>query len=133
VWRRLGALLYDGLLLAAIWMTLTLALVVVRGAPIPAGTLSHQLLLAASSAAFFIGFWTRGGQTLGMRAWRLRVERQSGAPLDLPTAALRLAVGLASAATLGAGLFWLWIDRDRLTWHDRAAGTRVVVLPKPGS
>jgi uncharacterized RDD family membrane protein YckC len=133
VWRRLGALLYDGLLLAAIWMTLTLALVVVRGAPIPAGTLSHQLLLAASSAAFFIGFWTRGGQTLGMRAWRLRVERQSGQPLDLATAALRFAVGLTSAAMLGAGLLWLWIDRDRLTWHDRAAGTRVVVLPKPGS
>jgi uncharacterized RDD family membrane protein YckC len=31
------------------------------------------------------------------------------------------------------GLLWLWVDRDALTWHDRLAGTRVVVLPaKPG-
>lgn len=131
VGRRLAALAYDALLLGAIWMMLTLALVLARGGAIPAGTLPHQLLLAASAAAFFIGFWMRGGQTLGMRAWRLRVERQSGEPLDLPTAALRFAAGLATAATLGAGLLWLWIDRDRLTWHDRAAGTRVVVLPKP--
>ena len=131
VGRRLAALVYDTLLLAAIWMMLTLGLVLARGESIPAGTLPHQFLLAASAAAFFIGFWTRGGQTLGMRAWRLRVERQSGEPVDLPTAALRFAVGVVSAATLGAGLLWMWIDRDRLTWHDRVAGTRVVVLPKP--
>lgn len=130
--RRVAALAYDLLLLAAIWMVLTLMLVLARGAAIPAGTLPHQFLMAVSAAAFFMGFWMRGGQTLGMRAWRLRVERQSGAPLDVATAALRLAGGLASLACLGAGIFWLWFDRDGLTWHDRAAGTRVVVLPGPG-
>jgi uncharacterized RDD family membrane protein YckC len=133
VFRRLAAMVYDLLLLAALWMTATFVLVIGRGgAPVPPGNLPYQLLLAAITAGFFIGFWLRGGQTLGMRAWRLRVALPSGAPLDVRTAVVRLAAGLVSAACLGAGLFWLWIDRDGLAWHDRAAGTRVVVLPKSG-
>ena len=39
--------------------------------------------------------------------------------------------GLLSVLSCGLGLLWLWIDRDELTWHDRLAGTQVVVLPKP--
>ena len=65
-----------------------------------------------------------------MRAWRLRVERESGEPLDARTGILRFLGGLLSVATGGIGLLWLWVDRDELTWHDRLAGTRVVVLPK---
>ena len=38
--------------------------------------------------------------------------------------------GLLSILPCGLGLLWLWIDRDELTWHDRLAGTRVVVVPK---
>jgi uncharacterized RDD family membrane protein YckC len=115
-------------------MTATFILVIARGGtPVPPGNLAYQLLLAAITATFFIGFWLRGGQTLGMRAWRLRVERRSGGPLDPGTAVIRFAAGLVSTATLGVGLCWLWIDRDRLPWHDRWAGTRVIVLPKdPG-
>lgn len=131
VFRRLAALIYDTLLLAALWMTTTFVLVIARGgAPVPPGNPAYQLLLAAITAIFFIGFWLRGGQTLGMRAWRLRVETSAGTPLDSRTAIIRFAASLVSAGTLGAGLVWLWVDRDRLTWHDRWAGTRVVVVPK---
>ncbi len=132
VLRRLAAFAYDLLLLVAVWMFLPLLIVALHdGEAIPAGNLAYQLLLLGIAVLFFLSSWLRGGQTLGMRAWRLKVERQSGKALDLRTAALRFAVGLCSALLLGLGLFWLWIDRDRLTWHDRAAGTRVVVLPKP--
>jgi uncharacterized RDD family membrane protein YckC len=64
-----------------------------------------------------------------MRAWRIRLEKRSGEPVDLRTGLLRFATGLLTVASCGAGLIWLWIDRDALTWHDRLAGTRVVVLP----
>jgi uncharacterized RDD family membrane protein YckC len=131
VFRRLAAACYDVLLLGAIWMLATLVIVGVRGGtPVPAGALAYQLLLLATAALFFITSWLRGGQTLGMRAWRLRVEKSSGAPVDLRTAAVRFAGGLLSVATAGIGLAWLWIDRDALTWHDRLARTRVVVLRK---
>ncbi|MEO8444342.1 MAG: RDD family protein [Gammaproteobacteria bacterium] len=130
VFRRLAAGCYDALLLGAVWMTATLIIVAVRdGAPVPAGQPAYQLLLAASGALFFITSWLRGGQTLGMRAWRLKVELESGGPLDFRTGLIRLAGGLLSLLPAGLGLFWLWIDRDELTWHDRLAGTRVVVIP----
>lgn len=131
VFRRLAAGCYDALLLGAIWMLVTLVIIAMRGgAPVPAGEPAYQLLLLVTAALFFITSWVRGGQTLGMRAWRLRVETASGQPLDLRTGTLRFIAGLLTVITGGLGLFWLWVDRDSLTWHDRLAGTRVVVVPK---
>ena len=131
VMRRIAAGCYDALLLGSIWMLATLAIVALRGGEsVPAGQLGYQLLLLGAAALFFITSWLRGGQTLGMRAWRLRVERQSGDPLDAQTGIVRFIGGLLSVLTCGLGLLWLWIDRDELTWHDRLAGTRVVVVPK---
>ena len=30
----------------------------------------------------------------------------------------------------GLGFWWAWVDRERLAWHDRASGTRIIRLPK---
>jgi uncharacterized RDD family membrane protein YckC len=130
VWRRFAAGFYDLLLVAAVWMLITLIVIVLRGGEaISPGALSYQLLLFVIAAAFYISSWLRGGQTLGMRAWRIRLEKNSGAAIDLRTGLLRFATGLLTIASGGVGLMWLWIDRDGLTWHDRLAGTRVIVLP----
>lgn len=129
--RRLAAACYDALLLGAIWMLVTLIIVALRdGEAVPAGEPAFQLLLLVTAGLFFILSWVRGGQTLGMRAWRLRVETRSGKTLDVRTGILRFMAGLMSVAAGGLGFFWLWFDRDGLTWHDRLAGTRVIVLPK---
>lgn len=131
VLRRLAAACYDALLLGAIWMLVTLIIVALRdGQAVPSGDPTFQLLLLVSAGIFFILSWVRGGQTLGMRAWRLRVETRSGQTIDARTAIIRFVAGLLSVAAGGLGLFWLWIDRDGLTWHDRLAGTRVIVLRK---
>jgi len=128
VFRRLAAGCYDLLLLVAVWMLVTLVIVAIRhGEPVPAGEFFYQLLLLTTAALFFITSWVRGGQTLGMRAWRLRVETVSGQPLDLQTAMLRFMAGLCTG---GLGLLWIWIDRDSLAWHDRISRTRVVLVPK---
>jgi len=132
VGRRVAAACYDALLLTAVWMLATLVIVALRGGePVPPAQLGYQVLLLGAAALFFITSWRYGGQTLGMRAWRLRVERQSGGPLDVRTGIVRFIGGLLSILTGGLGLLWLWVDRDQLTWHDRLAGTQVVVLPKP--
>ena len=134
VFRRLAAGCYDALLLGAVWMLVTLVIVALRGGePVPPADPAYQCLLLGIAALFFITSWLRGGQTLGMRAWRLKVERESGAALDARAGLIRFAGGLLSIATGGLGLLWLWIDRDELTWHDRLAGTRVVVLAKVSS
>ena len=97
---------------------------------VPIANPLYQALLLALAGGFFAGFWYWGGQTLGMRAWRMQVRRHDGAPLAAGQAALRLAALLLALAPAGIGLLWMLVDRDRLPWHDRLAGTRVIVLPK---
>ena len=78
--RRLGAAFYDGLLLFAFWLLSTLGLVLLTGRTQVAAnssTLSripYWFFLLVVAWLFFSWFWTHGGQTLGMRAWKLRLE-----------------------------------------------------------
>ena len=112
-------------------MIVTLALVIATGGEaIPSGTLAFQLIVLLVLFLFFGSFWVYGGQTLGMRAWRLRVEGREGGPVDWPQASRRFAAAFLAWLPMGAGVLWLIIDRDGLAWHDRLSGTRVVLLPK---
>jgi uncharacterized RDD family membrane protein YckC len=129
--RRLAASVYDLLLLAGLWMLAGLTVLSLRGGvAVPPGTYWFQALLLALTAVFYIGFWTRGGQTLGMRSWRLRAERRDGRPLKLATASLRFLAALLSLAPAGLGLLWILVDPDKLAWHDRLTDSRVVLLAK---
>lgn len=131
LFRRLAAGTYDLVLVIALWVLATLLIIVARGGqPVPVGNPLYQALLLALAAGFFAGFWCWGGQTLGMRAWRMQVRRADGAPLDARTSALRLGALLLALAPLGIGLWWMLVDRERQPWHDRLARTRVIVLPK---
>ena len=138
--RRLGAMLYDGLLVLAIWLILTSAhLLVVRLVlDMPAeqvGTgfaqvLSLRLLMAISAFAFFAFFWTRGGMTLGMQAWRLRVQTLDGCSITGFQALQRFLMAAISLAALGLGYLWILIDAEKRSWPDIVSGSRIVVLPK---
>jgi uncharacterized RDD family membrane protein YckC len=83
-------------------------------------------VLLSLGCLFFAGFWSRGGQTLGMRAWRIRLVADDGGPVRLGTALLRCLVALLSWACLGAGFWTALFDRERRTWHDRLTGTHLV-------
>ncbi len=128
--RRLAAGVYDGLLLLALLMIGSVPLVALLGAPVPPGSWAYQLALLLLGLVFFAGFWSHGGQTLGMRAWRLKVTATSGAPLSPRAAVIRYLAALVSLAALGFGFIWMLFDPDRLTWHDRWSRSRVVVMPK---
>lgn len=130
--RRLAALCYDALLLLALLFVATLPWVLfARGEPLdPLAHVAYRGYLIGVSGLFFGWFWTHGGQTLGMRAWRLRLTGNDGGAVKPRAAAIRFAVGLASLGLLGLG-FWWALFGTRRTWHDRAANTRVELLPKP--
>ncbi|WP_275289300.1 RDD family protein [Halomonas elongata] len=137
--RRLGAMCYDGLLILAIWIALAAAHVLVSRLllDLPAERLgvgvvqvvSLRGLLLLGAFVFFAFFWMRGGMTLGMQAWRLRVQTTKGQPIGLYQSLVRYLVGALSWAAFGLGHLWVLFDAERRSWADIASGTRVVVLP----
>lgn len=77
---------------------------------------------------FFAWFWVRGGQTLGMRAWKIRLvsTRQPGISVTWQESWLRFVGALFSWACLGAGFLWSMFDTERMTWHDRFSNTMLI-------
>ena len=119
---RLAAILYDALIILAIWVFTIVTLVTLIGDAVLGAWV--QTLLFIEMYAFLVCFWCGRGQTLGMLAWHLRIR--SDGPFT-PTQALgRFAGGMASFATLGFGFLWMWFDRDRMTWSDRLSRSVVV-------
>lgn len=131
-WRLL-ALLYDLFPVAGLWFLVAAAFVAVHGDAVTGGALGllEFAVLWAVTGAYAVASWQRGGQTLGMRPWRLRVVAADGGPASGLPLLLRYVVGNASLLLAGLGFWWAWLDRDGLTWHDRASGTRMVRGPRP--
>jgi uncharacterized RDD family membrane protein YckC len=125
--RRLAAVAYDALLLVALAMLLTGALLVfTHGEAIAPGNLPYRLALLALGIGYFTWFWRKSGQTPGMRAWRVRVVRSDGGALRTRDALLRAVTALVSWLALGLGFLWAAFDRAKLAWHDRLSRTRLV-------
>jgi uncharacterized RDD family membrane protein YckC len=148
--RRLAAFIYEGVLLFGVLMLagfLYSSLTQQRHAL--QGKAGMQAFLFVVLGIYFIWFWSRGGQTLAMKAWHLRLVDGAGAPLTQRRAMLRYLLawlwfvpawatahfaGLEGGAAMTglmivgvlayAGLAWL--RHDRQFWHDAVCGTRVV-------
>lgn len=132
LWRRLAAAIYDGLLVLALWMVVALIDAWIRKAlGVPYDSRAIRALLLLAGLGFFGWFWTHGGQTLGMRAWRLQVRHPDGQPLSWPTAAWRYATAWLAWLPLGLGVLWCLVDPRRRAWNDIASDTEIVLLPKP--
>lgn len=161
--RRLASMVYESLLVVAIllvgsfvFFAVVAGLRVLSGAPasVDAGPILRtflQVFLVAVLGAYFVRCWMRGGQTLAMKAWRLRLVTAEGKRVPMGPAVLRYALALfalgSGALALGllwrrgdallaavalapaiADLAWALFDRDRQWLHDRIAGTRLVKL-----
>jgi uncharacterized RDD family membrane protein YckC len=125
-WRAL-ALVYDGLLvLALLLLTSALALALHGGAaaaPGSAWAVGQWLAAWLVVGAYFVVSWCRGGQSIGMRPWRLQVLADDGKPAGWRSSCLRY---LAASATPGLCLLWCLFDGRRRGLHDLAAGTVLV-------
>jgi uncharacterized RDD family membrane protein YckC len=76
---------------------------------------------------YYTWFWTRGGQTLPMRTWHMRLVRASdGGPVNPGRAAHRFAIAVLGGLAAGLGFAWALVDRDGQFLHDRLAGTALV-------
>ncbi len=145
LFRRLAALFYDGLIIIAIEMLAAGLIIAILEALVAAGIMTYGTYQDASEllsshpvwsylysaylgiiwVGFFVYFWTKAGQTIGMRAWRMRVQNPDSSLMTLTQALIRI-------GTSGFGLanFLVPFDPQKRGFHDMWAKTEVVVLPK---
>ena len=139
-WRLL-ALFYDFWPVLALWMVVSAAFTL--GYTFLGHHDPHQnippfsplwwllwLVCWAIAGVYATASWRRGGQTLGMRPWRLRLMASDEARPSWPQLWTRYAVGTLSLLLGGLGFWWAWFDREHLTWHDRLSGTSLMRSPK---
>lgn len=141
--RRLASLLYDSFIVGAIWMLIGFILQLVVG-PDTSQLIDGQvqtdplldnilfILMVVSCAGFFLWFWTKSGQTVGMLAWRIKVVDLKGGNISVRQAALRFLLAWPAFFILGLGYLWLYVDAEGDALHDKISSTKVVVLPKSG-
>lgn len=144
--RRVASLIYDALVVIAFAMLTTIVFLgLVQGMlsmgwytlqnhedvsaliqATPALYYSRTVLLVLVSVAFFAYFWTKSGQTIGMRAWRLKVQSTKGELLTWPQAIAR-----SFAALLGLGNLLVLVDRkQKRALQDMLSGSEVLLLSK---
>ena len=118
-------MLYEVLLLLAVaFFAGSLFLFASGGHDATAGWERHvlQTFIALVFAAYFLWSWLRGGQTLPMKAWKIRLVgvTPANAVLRLVLAALLIPSGIS--------LVWSVFDKEKQFLHDRLAGTRLIVV-----
>lgn len=142
--RRLAALLYDMFLVGGIWVTCGFILLmlyglvgdntseVVDGAIQTSPVLSFlQLIMMVSTVtAFYLWFWRRTGQTLGMIAWRIRVINTDNQPVTVRQGLVRFYLAWPAFWLAGLGYLWMYIDKQGDAIHEKLSDTKTVLLPK---
>ena len=134
LFRRLAALIYDALLILALMMVVgAFATALNGGDAIESDHPAHPffvLVLALVWLSFYVAFWLKAGQTLGMKCWRMIVVPTEEEELTLRLSLLRSFCGGLSLLCLGLGYLWAFIDKNGHTAHDRLSKTKVLVTPK---
>lgn len=138
--RRLAAMLYDTLLVIPFIGVTIAAATAVEMWLLNAGNsgdyyqMHPQLVQGLSIACvivFFTAFWRKGGQTLGMQAWRIKLVDDTGEGVPgTGRCVLRCLAALVSLAPAGLGYWWCLVDKRKRYWHDYLSGTHLVLLPK---
>jgi uncharacterized RDD family membrane protein YckC len=119
--RRLASLLYETLLVFGVAFFAAWIFFFASGgrdATTGVARAELQVFILMVLAAYFLWCWLRGGQTLAMRAWKIRL-------VDV-TPGKAIARFLIAAALLPLSILWALVDRDRQFLHDRLAGTRLI-------
>jgi len=124
----MAAILYDAFLVIALLFLATIPFVAARGGePVEIGdNILYRVVLVLVVYGFFVGFWAKSGRTLGMQSWGLQLQGREDEVPSFGRASIRFFAALLSWAPAGLGFLWQLWDKDKLTWHDRISGTRLV-------
>ncbi len=124
LFRQLAAMLYDSFLIfAVLFVAAAIAIVFNRGEAIESSPF-FSLYLLFTVFTFYAWFWHKSGQTLGMRAWKIRIVSEFGGNPSWGVSYLRLMFALLSLSCLGLG--YLWRLFKPYTWHDKLSQTSII-------
>ena len=136
LFRRLAAMLYDGLILIALYILagfIMVGLIKAITGEFPGDHIPRPVLMSVFFIIVFFYYshsWRRGGQTVGMKAWRIRLISEYKPQVTVSQCMLRVGSGFFSLLIVGLGFWWMLFDKRQRTWHDMASMTRIVFLPK---
>jgi len=143
LFKRLLAICYDLFLLIALLFTvgvlvagiITFAIndgnAITESHPAYAVYLIFMLILLFITGFLFYGwFWTHGGQTLGMRTWKLKLVSADDKPVSWKQALIRYITALISWGSFALGFLWRLFNKEKKTWQDRASDTALLPLDK---
>ncbi|MDB2705048.1 RDD family protein [Pseudomonadota bacterium] len=130
LFRYLGVMLYDTLLLLSVLLLAAAIAVAVNaisnnGEAIEAGNPFFSLYLLAVSYLFYGWFWMHGGQTLGMRTWKVYLINNTDTNITWNQATIRFFVAIIAWIPAGLGFWWLYFGKDNLSWPDALSGTKL--------
>jgi uncharacterized RDD family membrane protein YckC len=137
--RILGAIFYDLIIIFAIIFVAAqwFPLIPESFQNAPTMTLFKQLYMLGISFLYFAYSWKRGGQTIGMKSWRVKLlqnehpQKESQVqPVRWRQCTIRYLVAIISWLAFGLGFVWIIFSPQHKSWHDMASGTRLVVIPK---
>jgi len=130
--RRLMAIFYDLFLLTAIlFLATALVNATNHGEAIDQSTLYTmilRLLLGALIVSYFSWFWIHGGQTLGMKTWKVKLINNDSQVINWKQALTREITAVISWLFLGLGFIWSIFDKQNRCWHDIISNTSLIDL-----
>lgn len=137
LFRRLFAIFYDCFLLIAILFIVSgIATALNGGKAVEPGDAIYPILvilILLLCYLYFSWFWINGGQSLGMKTWRIQLKRNdhgrtSDSSIDHKTAAIRFFTALISWGFFGLGFLWVVFDKQKRCWHDISSKTVLIDL-----
>ena len=128
--RHIAAVLYDLLLLVAILFAATAILLPFNeGVAFTKNQYFYSAYLFAVSFLFYGWFWTHGGQTLGLRTWKITVLNPQQQTISWLQAFVRFVTAILSWSLFGLGFFWRIIDKRNRTLYDLISKTQLYYHP----
>ncbi|MFW5425655.1 MAG: RDD family protein [Methylophagaceae bacterium] len=124
LFRMLAVMFYDAMVLLSILFLASLIAVIINdGKAISQGNLFFIAYLFAVSWLFYVWFWTHGGQTIGMRAWKVYLLSEEQNTISWRQSTLRFVAAFLSWIPLGVGFWWQYLGDNNKSWADKLSAT----------
>ena len=124
--KRLAATIYDFFLLLGVWFGCgSIALWLNNGEILD--PVIGAFIVLVSAWGFYSFFWIKGGRTLGMAAWSIKIRSSSRNNINLVQTTKRFIVNIVIVLTLGLPLLQIYFSKDKKALNDKLSGTELTL------